>query len=166
MWRMTLAVWVASLGFVAGCSGSATPSTPSPTPAPGAPPRTAAQLAIEDASVSVQPLPSSAAFGYVARFALKETSGKSGATIQNVLVGDLKGGGENTGPSCWRDTLRVPAGGTLDIFYTDAGQRRLGYCAPVGYGDTSTPQVVVVRVSFVDDDGRTGTVDAVVTKIN
>jgi hypothetical protein len=164
MCRLTLAACVVSLGFVAGCSGSATPSTPSPTPAPVAP-RTAAQLAIEDASVNVQPLPTGSAFGYDVRFALRETSGKSGATIQNVLVGDLKGGGDNTGPGCWRDSLRVPPGGTLDVFYTDAGQRSLGYCAPWTSGDTPTPQVMVT-VTFVDDDGRIGTVDTVVAGTN
>jgi hypothetical protein len=33
-----------------------------------------------------------------------------------------------TGPGCWRDALRVPPGGTLDVFETDAGIDWLGYC--------------------------------------
>jgi hypothetical protein len=46
-------------------------------------------------------------FQYEPRFQLRETSGKSGATIQNLLVGDTKGGGDNTGPGCWGPALRV-----------------------------------------------------------
>ena len=96
-------------------------------------------------------------FDYLVRFALAETGGKSGATIQNIetAIEDRF----NTGPECWRDTLRVPPGGTLDTFDTDAGEKWLGYCAPDAASRTEASRVSLV-VTFTDDDGRSSTVQA------
>jgi hypothetical protein len=96
-------------------------------------------------------------FEYLVRFALAETGGKSGATIQNIetAIEDRF----NTGSGCWRDTLRVPPGGTLDTFDTDAGDRWLGYCAPDAASRTEANRVSLV-VTFTDDDGRSSTVQA------
>jgi len=96
-------------------------------------------------------------FVYVVRFALAESGGKSGATIQNVetAVEDRF----NTGPGCWGDALRVPPGGTLDTFDTDAGEQWLGYCSPNPASRTEASRVSVV-VTFTDDDGRRSTVQA------
>ena len=96
-------------------------------------------------------------FGYEPRFQLRETAGISGATIQNIFVGFADGGGDNAGPSCWRDTLRVPPGGRLDIFHTDEGSSWFGYCAPTTGGYGYSPEIHLV-VTFTDDDGRTGEV--------
>jgi hypothetical protein len=99
-------------------------------------------------------------FEYLVRFALAESGGKSGATIQNIetAVEDRF----NTGPGCWGDTLRVLPGGTLDIFDTDAGEKRLGYCAPDAASRTEASRVSLV-VTFTDDDGRSSTVQATTT---
>ena len=96
-------------------------------------------------------------FRYLVRFALAETGGKSGATIQNIetAIEDRF----NTGSGCWRDTLRVPPGGTLDIFDTDAGEKWLSYCAPDAASRTEANRVSIV-VTFTDDDGHSNTVQA------
>ena len=122
---------------------------------------TAASLAIEAPSVTIFP-DGPNYFGYGVRFRLTETGGKSGATIQNVFVGFTDGGGDHTGPSCWRDTIRVPAGATLDTFYTNEGLDWLAYCAPHSGGYSQTPDLHVF-VSFTDDYGGSGTIRAVAT---
>jgi hypothetical protein len=95
-------------------------------------------------------------FGYAARFLLRETGGMSGATIDRVVVYGPSGSDE-TGVGCWRDTLRVPAKGELDTFYTDAGANWLGYCGPGSGGYDATPSLYVV-VTFRDDSGVVGSI--------
>jgi hypothetical protein len=104
------------------------------------------------------PNDSSYTFAYRVRFALAETGGKSGATIQNIetAIEDRF----NTGSGCWRDTLRVPPGGTLDIFDTDGGEKWLSYCAPDAASRGEANRVSLV-VTFTDDDGRSSTVQAI-----
>ena len=102
-------------------------------------------------------------FGYLTRFLLRETTGQSGATILGIVVAGPSGS-DATGPGCWIDKLWVPPGGTLDTFYTDAGLDWLLYCAPGSGGRERNPQLRV-RVTFIDDGGREGIVEAVtVTK--
>jgi hypothetical protein len=115
---------------------------------------------IEQGSLRLRPLSSGPAFEYEPRFQLREISGKSGATIQNVFLGLVNGGGDNTGPGCWQDALRVPPGGTLDTFYTDEGYKWLGYCGVWSTGSSETPTLQLI-VTFTDDDGVTGTVEAI-----
>jgi hypothetical protein len=160
-WQPVAAV-TAMLAFVTACGGAShAPSAPSPVPVVSAP-QTKASLVIEKPSLLVYPRQQGDPFGYEGRFRLTETSGNSGATIQNVFLGNRNGGGDNTGPICWRDTLRVPPGGTLDTFYTDDGSKWLGYCGVWSGGSTQTP-TLQLAVTFTDDDGRTSTVEAVVS---
>ena len=93
------------------------------------------------------------------RFLLRETGGVSAASVQTVLIGDERGAGDMTAVGCWGVELRVPPGGTLDTFYTNAGRDWLSYCAP-SYDasvDTRTLKApVTLNVTFLDDEGRTG----------
>jgi hypothetical protein len=102
-------------------------------------------------------------FGYGVRFLLRETGGTSGATIDRVVVYGPSGSDE-TGVECWRDTLRVPAKGELDTFYTDAGADRLLYCGPGSSGDDARPSLYVV-VTFRDDSGVVGSVGAPISTL-
>jgi hypothetical protein len=133
-------------------------SVPAPAP-PTLPPLPSSTLAIEEISVTVHPPGKQGwTFGYEPRFQLRETSGKSGATLVKVEISS-DAGTEVTGPSCWGEMLRVPPGGTLDTFYSDVGARWLGYCGVWGGGRTQTP-TVVITVTFTDDDGLSATAHA------
>jgi len=139
---------------------------PTPTPTPGPVPApidatTNASVAIEDASAIVHP--DGARFGYEVRFLLRETGGRSGATVQRVVVYGPSGSDE-TGPGCWRDSLRVPPGGVLDTFHTDAGQYWLAYCSPGSGGVVRTPSLTIT-VRFADDDGRVGEVQSKIDRL-
>ena len=103
---------------------------------------------------------------YEVRFQLRETGGKSGATVQNVLVLDPDGGGDNTGPGCWVTPLRVPPGGTLDAFDTHEGTDWLRYCAVVRRGHRTPVLQLQVVVTFTDDQGGEGSAAAVVSTDN
>jgi len=144
-----------------GCSQlPAAPASPTRihTPAPLPDPLDAitnASVAIEDASAIVRQ-EGGARFGYEVRFLLRETGGHSGATVQKIIVYGPDGSDE-TGPGCWGASLRVPPGGALETFYTDAGQYWLAYCAPGSGGPVRTPSLTI-GVTFTDDDGRVGEV--------
>ena len=73
-------------------------------------------------------------------------------------------GSDETGPGCWRDQLRVPPGGVLDTFYTDAGSDWLLYCGPGSGGPIATPSLMI-RVTLKDDDGALSTVDHWITTL-
>jgi len=165
----SLAAFLLSLAFFAGCGAPTAPTPPSaprlfespppqvPTPTPSS---SAASVVIEDAWATVRrPTATDRNYGFGTRFLLRETSGKSGATILSVVVSSPNGSDE-TGPGCWLETLRVPPGATLDIFYTDEGARWLVYCAP-GTGERTAVSQVGLIVSFADDEGRRGSVQAV-----
>jgi hypothetical protein len=126
-----------------------------------APPAGPASLVIESASVDVSGPDSRGWYGYLVRFRLRETAGESAAEIGDLLV---IGPDESawTGPSCWGDTLRVPPGGTLDTFDTEAGLKWLLYCAPGTAGKTATPTLRLI-VYFSDDFGHSGSVETVIT---
>ena len=124
-------------------------------------PATAASVVIEDAWATVRlPTVVDRHYGFGAGFLLRETGGESGATIVSVVVRGPNGSDE-TGPGCWRDALRVPPGGTLDTFHTEAGTRWLSYCAP-GTGGPAIVSELGLTVHFIDDEGRRGDVSAVV----
>jgi hypothetical protein len=125
----------------------APPVPPPPAPSPSA------TLAVEHASVHSD--------GTSVRFLLRETSGRSGATIDKVLVVGPNGGFDTYDRGCWQDRLRVPPGGTLDTFFADAGVAWLAYCAP-RWGDGTTIPFFRIVVTFLDDDGIVGTAEAVV----
>lgn len=150
---------VGCVGWFGACNNRSAPAAPSSLP-PQSPPPTAlttASLVIERLSIKVSPKTPGDKYGYEPRFQLREASGNSGATIQNIAVLAPNGDGDNTGPGCWRDTLRVPPAAVLDTFYSDAGASRLGYCAPWSSGNSETPDLRVV-VTFTDDGGHVGTV--------
>ena len=73
------------------------------------------------------------------------------------------GNTEITDAACWRNTIRVEPGGTLNVF--EVGRDSLGdlsYCAPFVASRTEASHVSIV-VTFTDDDGRSGTVRATAT---
>jgi hypothetical protein len=143
------------------------PSASSPSPQPAGP--TSASLAVEDLSVIVKRSPVDSRgvsvvdgwFSLEVRFALRETGSKSGATVQSFFLGDGAGGGAMFDGFCVGD-LRVPPGGVYDTLNTDEGYESWGYCAPylgvVGAPLKESP--VFLTVTFVDDDGRRGSVRA------
>jgi hypothetical protein len=118
--------------------------------------QSSASLGIDDLFVIMYAKPP---FWFDIRFLLRETGGTSGATLQTVFVGDHSGGGELAWVECWRDPLRVPPGGTLDTFYTQAGWDWLSYCGPWYGGAVNTHNLtapVTIHVTFLDDEGRPG----------
>jgi hypothetical protein len=172
--RNPVAVAALSLAIVAAaCSdspvapglpqGPTSPAAPSPSPQPP-PVRTSAALAIEDPSVIVTRSRTDNRgvavedgwFSLEVRFALRETGGTSGATVESYRIpGEIYGGICTVG-------LRVPPGGVFDTLYTDEGYASWSYCAPY-LGVVSAPVTaypVLVTVTFVDDDGRQGSVSA------
>ena len=114
-----------------------------------------------------QPCQPGAGYIYEVRLLLRESSGRSGATIKSIDVSNPNPapggtGSQGTGESCWVDTQRAPPGGTLDTFYTDAGSRWLSYCY-VGIDGPAVVSSLKVDVRFQDDDGHAGSVAAVVS---
>jgi hypothetical protein len=163
---------VVTIVAAAGCANP--PSAPSPAPivnqdtyAPPPPPpppwQSVAQLAIEDFSVVIlAPTPWKTYYSYEPRFLLRETSGKSAATLQEIKVTATPGFSEVTGPRCV-GPMHVPAGGTLDLFYTDANLAGLAYCSPFpsGTGNLDDARQIEVVVTFTDDAGGMGTAKAI-----
>ena len=152
-----LAVFFACLGGV-GCNREYSPSaptTPFPTepaaPVPH-PPRSAARVEIVSARITAFPIMEGTyRFGYSVRFGLMEAGGESGATIENVRLGIVDT--FDAGQGCWRDRLRVPPGGDLDVFATDQGSAWLSYCAP-NAESVAEANYVSLDVTFMDDDGQ------------
>jgi hypothetical protein len=99
---------------------------------------------------------------YRVRFLLRETTGLGGVTVQNVwpVSPDGVDEGYSYGPTCFQRTLRVPPGGTLDVFDSDAGLSSLG-CQPYTWGRMVANHLDLV-VTFRDDDGREGETKAVI----
>jgi len=167
---LTCAAFVASVGLFSGCDSRPMPAAPSSL-APSPPsvavptPTTTAALLIEQLSVRVHPpTQGDKFFGYEPRFQLREASGYSGATIQNIALVAPNGGSDNTGPGCWRETLRVPPGEVIDTFFSDTGASWLGYCAPWSGGNSEKPDLLVV-VTFIDDEGHVGSVQSRATAV-
>lgn len=155
-----------ALGCVTDCSGSSpypdpipvvptAPSSPLPPASPVPPARSVATSELEISHVGlteIAPPSRDAYYVYGATFWLTETTGKSGATITGVELG-APDETDSTGPSCWRDIIRVQPGGTLEVFDRyDA----LSYCAPSVISRVKASSITIV-VSFADDDGGVGT---------
>lgn len=144
---------------------SAAPAPPAPPTAPAAK-ASIASLVIEDASAIVWRLPSGLVV-YEFEFLLREFGGRSGATITRVVAYKPDEPQEvigSTDASCWGDDriIRVPPGGTIDTFYTDAAWK-LPYCNP---GAGLAPPVVSefpIEVFFVDDEGNAGSKRGTIT---
>jgi hypothetical protein len=94
------------------------------------------------------------------RFRLTETSGKSGATIQHIQSSANGIVTHDTGSECWTAPIRVRPGATLDLF--DSGSASLGDCAP-SFAARADPTQIKVVVTFTDDEGRGGSVEATTT---
>ena len=172
-WTRTLAAVV----FLSGCNDPLSPpmkpsEVPPPTPArPADPSRpvpepvvtnpSSASVVIEDPFAIISR--DGSRFGYGVRLLLREVKGASGATIERIVIHSPSGSDEAS-VGCWRDTLRLPPGGTLDTFYIDDGARWLGYCGPGSGGDTATPTLYAV-VSFIDDFGVAGSVSVLVSTL-
>ena len=154
------------LVFIGGCGGSpSTPAAPTPVPSSPTPPptsnRSSASVAVEDPFAIV--FSQGSRFGYAIRFLLRETSGASGATIEDIVIYGPSGS-DLTGQGCWRDQLRLPAGGALDTFYTDAGAQWLGYRGPGSGGTTASP-MLEAEITFRDDRGVGGSIRVPVTSL-
>ena len=121
--------------------------------------RSGASVAVENPFAIVRSQGSG--FGYAVRFMLRETSRASDATIERIVIYGPSGSDE-TGPQCWRDRLRLPAGGELDTFYTDAGAQWLSYCGPGSGGTTASPRLEA-EITFSDDRGVAGSVRIPIT---
>jgi hypothetical protein len=169
---VTAIVFVALLTAVAACGDraevpNASPPAPSvlppspplpPAPAPpSAPGLSSAVLVISNFRATETPA-SPNGYAYSVKFLLVETTGKTGAIITNIRTSDGRDS-DNTGYLCWRDPIRVEPGGTLDTF--DAGWEALVYCAPAFWSSAPVLSMSVL-VSYVDDDGRAGSVAATV----
>ena len=175
--RNSVAVAASSLAIVAAaaCSDVAPspsklpplPSAPSSSPQPPGPP--SASLVIEDFSVIVKRSSVDSRGGPVevgwssleVRFLLRETGGNSGATVQSFFLGDGVGGGAMFDGFCVSG-VRVAPGGVYDTLNTDEGYKSWGYCAPY-WGVVKAPVTespMFLTVTFVDDDGRSGSVRA------
>ena len=160
---------VVAAPLLAGCSRSqvlpSAPSggTPSTLDVPQAANPSRAVVAIEDPFAVAYRNGNN--YSYIVRFLLREAGGASGATIDQVDVYGGPFGSEGYGASCW-GTLRIPAGGELDTFYTDAGSEWLSYCAP-GTGRDRNVGVssLHIIVSFTDDSGVAGSVGSPITAI-
>lgn len=134
-----------------------------PPPVPPPPPPAAAIAVLEMSNVKVIEYPPAPpmrqGYSYLVTFWLAEVTGLSGATIQGIVV-STTGQSEATGQGCWREVIRVEPGGTLDYFEREL--QSLLYCAP-GVGSGSRASYVAIEVTYTDDDGRAGTVNAWVT---
>jgi hypothetical protein len=137
------------------------PAPPPPVPPPP-PPAPAALSVLEMSHVKVieyPPTRSNRNYSYLVTFWLTEVTGLSSATIQGITV-STTGEIQETGQGCWREVIRVEPGATLDYF--ERALQSLSYCAP-GVGSQSRAVYVAIEVTYADDDGRMGTVDAWVT---
>ena len=141
-------------------SANGVPAPPAPA---GSSPSTVASIAIEDAfAIGGQGQDS---YVYEVRFLVRELGGRSGAIIKWITVHNPNlRAGESTSTqhqseSCWRTELRVPSGGTLDTFYTDAGSAWLSYCW-VGIDALPGASSFPIEVFFKDDYGYEGSVKA------
>jgi len=169
--RLILAALVSSLLLHPGCGGPPFAPDPSsepgsgsaaPLPQPALPLQPAASLVIERLTAMGSPFRNF--FVYDARFLLRETGGHSGATIKKIQIGGVAGDGDGVTDDCWGGGLRVPAGGTLDTFFTEDGRYWLSwyYCEPGGASPTQL-DTVWVTVTFNDDHGVIGTATADIT---
>ena len=159
---MLLALLTAAAGQA--CSESPVgPSSPPSAPRP-APPPPSASLTIEDLSIVVLEGPCSYFYSeehrcFRPRFTLRETGGATGATLQAAHLEGPDGAepGLIAGPACpYNKKIRVPPGGTSDIFQRDARDAgEDGYCWL--WGDlpnrTERRQLDLV-IQFSSDDGR------------
>lgn len=153
-------VMLAALLTLAETACSEPPLGPTPPPPPP-PPLPPASLTIEDLSIVALEGPCSYFYSEEHRcfrpsFILRETGGASGATVQNAWLEGPDGAepGLIGGPACPHNTkIRVPPGGTSDIFHRAAGGD--GYCHI--WGDlpnrTERRQLELI-IEFTDDDGR------------
>lgn len=160
-WRGgTAAVYVMLLGLLTWAGPSCSEQSVGPSP----PPPPLASLAIEDFSVFVLEGPCSYYYSeehrcFRPRFILRETGGASGATLQDVsLLGpDGAEPGLIGGPACPHvKKIRVPPGGTSDIFHRDATNSGPdGYCYLwMDLPNRAEHRQLDLIIGFTSDDGR------------
>lgn len=144
--RLAAALLIAAVAAAAACGQPpAVPIPTVPTPVPPAQPEpSTAVLAVTDFTV---PAPSRVGsyFLYLPTFALHETGGVTGATIQSVNFFD----GDGMGLLTVRILTHVSPGGTwtFENIYDDV--------------DDSEPLTSMrLQVNFIGDDQRAGSVDA------
>jgi len=171
--RLILAAFATPL-LAAACSGPHSvpiPLAPTAVSAPVLPSvpsvsRGPASLIIEAVSVATKFPPTDGYFYYYVRFLVRETSGNTAATIENVVV-NSPDHSLDTGRWCWGDyvSTSVMPGGTLDVFYSDAGAQLIGdYCAPATRARSESFPLTVI-LTFRDEGGNEGTVETTVNLV-
>jgi hypothetical protein len=137
---------------------SAQPPPPPVAGAAGTDPTVPANAVLAMSGITVTnggPADQPGTFYLTEKFTLTETGGRSGATILGIWSSVAGGDSFGSGPPCGQP-IRVPRGGSTNAF--DAGWDDLGYCAPFAVG--RLPATVTIQVTFKDDDGRFGSVEA------
>jgi hypothetical protein len=117
---------------------------PPPTPQPG--PSTAVIAATTFTAREVQGV---GGFGYALKVIISETGGKSGAYVSTPVI-ILPNGDRNLG--CLQGTIYIEPRGSWDM-------DTLGYCAPEAYSPQKI-DALSVSVTFIDDEGHSGTLTA------
>ena len=135
---------------------SVTPTSPAAAeqqPSPVARAAAIARLELSNGSVAGNE------HGWLVRFVLRETSGRSFAVVKAVYVANDDGRVQVTDEGCWRQVIRVEPRETNNTFANIVPDPAdvYGSCNPFAYGPTSQLRVTV---AFVDDAGAVGAVTA------
>src|SRR5687768_2558352 len=169
--RSTFAVTLIASLLCAGCqSGSplAPPFPPAanpqaaPTALPPIPPvvlggPAASALAISSFTAHLFQRTAGAVFQYSpATLALSETTGQSGVTVHSIDVISPRGQIERDCPTSIGGSIRIGPGQTQDLV------RPVSYCMAYSVANSEETELTV-RVGFVDDEGREGGVERVIS---
>jgi hypothetical protein len=138
-----------SYADAAGVAGTATANAETPDVVAGS----SATLAIR--SFTVTGWTNGGRFYYWPRLTLAETSGSSGAVIKQMVFELTDTGPEGKVPVVW-NPMQVPAGGTLTLDEGDYGDPWL----EIDSTSANASRVSVV-ISYVDEQGRGGSISAV-----
>lgn len=141
--------------MTAACGGAQAPTGPAPRPPSQAPSNLPAPLGPSVAVLAVEVFTVTSRrcgtwFCYVPALRVAETSGNSAAWITTLLF-DLNAGPDGRVPT-WNVSTVVPAGGVSDLI----GETEFEISS-----DKVNATQVSVRIDFLDDQGRRGSVNAV-----
>lgn len=169
--RSTLAYTLLGSLLCSGCqSGSpvAPPSPPAtnPSPAPAALPPippvvlggpAASALVVSSFTAHLFQRTAGAVFQYSpATLELSETTGRTGVTVHSIDVISPRGQVERDCATSIGGSLRIGPGQTSDLV------RPVSYCMKYSVTNSEETQLTV-RVGFVDDDGREGGIERIIS---